>query len=91
MTVTGGPGESGGPGRFVLGFALTVAAGISVFVVIAMFTASGQAHLFAEGAVLTGIGTGVVVLVLRAVARLPLGELIGLAAFMALFDDFFGW
>jgi hypothetical protein len=90
MAVTGRPARPGGLARVVRMFVLTVAAGITGFVVIGLFTASGQAHLFAEGAFLTGIGIAFLSLVVRLVARLPLGELIGLAALMTLIDGIFG-
>jgi len=85
MAVTGPPARPAGLARYVRSFILTVAGGIAAFTVIALFTASGQAHVFAEGAVLAGLGIAVLSMVLRVV-----GPLIGLVALIALFDDILG-
>jgi hypothetical protein len=88
MTVPGGPDQSR-PARFVRTFVLSACTGIAVFVVIALLTASGQAHLFAEGALVCGVGFAVLILVVRFLARLPIGEILGLAVLLSLIDDVF--
>lgn len=47
----------GGRRSALVRFVLRVCAGITGFVVIALFTAHGQAQVFAEGAVAVGVGS----------------------------------
>jgi hypothetical protein len=62
-------------------------AGIAGFDVVALFTAHGQAHDFADAAVAVGVGGAVAVALLRWLLRLPWGDIIGLAALASLWDD----
>lgn len=71
-------------------FAMWACGGITGFVVIALFTAHGQAHDFAEGAVAAGVGGAVAVGLLGLLLRLPWGDIISLAALASLWDDLTG-
>lgn len=77
--------RTGHPARFVLTFLLTAAAGTAAFVVLALFIASGQAHMFAEAAVLAGILLAALVLVLRMLGRLLLAFFAALVRLLILF------
>lgn len=88
MAVPGG-GRGGGPGRLVR-LAMWSCAGTAGFDVIALFTAHGQAHDFAEGAVAAGVGAALGAALLRWLLRLPWGEIICLAALASLWDDLAG-
>jgi hypothetical protein len=79
-------GRRQGPGWFAR-FALWACAGIVGFNVIALFTAHGQAHLFAEAAVGFGVGGALAAAVIKQLLRLPWGDLVGLAALASLWDD----
>jgi hypothetical protein len=67
-----------------------VCAGICGFVIVAVFTASGQVHAFATGAVITGLGCGVVFGMVQAARRVRWRDLIGVAAVVELLGSIFG-
>jgi hypothetical protein len=79
-------GRRPGPGGLAR-FALWACAGIAAFNVFALFTAHGQAHDFAEGALAVGVGGALAAALIKQLARLPWGDIIGLAALASLWDD----
>jgi len=87
MAVPGGrrdaPGRRGGLGRL----AICACAGMAAFDFVALFTAHGQAHDFAEGAVAAGAVCAVAALLLAGLSRVRWGEVIGLALLATLWDD----
>jgi hypothetical protein len=83
------PGGRRGPGPLTR-LAKWACAGIAGFVVIALFTAHGQAHDFAEAAVAAGVGGAVSAMLVGWLLRLPWGDIISLAALASLWDDLSG-
>lgn len=77
--------QRGGPGWFMR-FAVWACAGITVFVVIALFTAHGQAHDFAEGAAAVGVGGALAAGLLKWLVRLPWRDIIAIAALVSVWD-----
>jgi hypothetical protein len=73
----------------VTGFAAAAGAGVCGFVILGVFIASGQAHLFALGAVLTGLGCAALFGIVRVTRRVRWRELIGVAAAVDLLGSIF--
>jgi hypothetical protein len=65
-------------------------AGITGFVVIGMFTAHGQAQVFAEGAVAVGVGGALAAGLLKWLVRLPWRDIVTIAVLASLWDNLTG-
>lgn len=70
-------------------FAMWACAGVTAVVVIALLTAHGQVHDFAEAAVLAGVGTAVLAALVRWLARLHWRNIAAAAVLVSLWDDVF--
>jgi hypothetical protein len=79
-------GRDGRPG-WLARAAMLASAGISAFVVLALFVAHGQAHEFALGAVATGAGTAAAAALLAGLRRVPWGTVVSLAALVSFWED----
>ena len=84
------PGAGRQGTRWLARFAMWACIGVTAVVVIALLTAHGQVHDFAEAAVLAGVGTAVAGALLGWLARLPWRDIAAAAVLASLWDDMFG-